>query len=121
VAKKDYKHYEDVYQLAHEAGHKAALATVPAPMVVVGHGFREVVSEGPCGFAWINLRPATNGFCRWLKKTKGLDKAYGGGMDIWVGAYGQSIARKEAYAHEFAKVINAHIPGIAASGRSRLD
>jgi hypothetical protein len=77
------------------------------------------VPEGPCGFAWVTVRPGTSSFAKWLVKTGKGSKAYGGGVSIWIGDYNQSIARKEAHARAMAEVFtNA---GITAYADSRLD
>jgi hypothetical protein len=75
----------------------------------------------PCGFAWVNIRPATSSFARWLKKNKiGSRDNYYGGWTIWC-HYGntQSMTIKEVWAHEFAKALTEH--GITAHSHSRID
>jgi hypothetical protein len=46
-------------------------------------------------------------------------KNYGGGYALSVQDFNQSLTRKEAYAHAFAKVLNDH--GITAYTDSRMD
>lgn len=78
------------------------------------------VAPIPCGFAWIKVRPANSPFANWLKKNghvRGV--AYHGGVDIWVHEFGQSMQRKEAFAHAFAEVI--YNAGIKAYAQSRID
>jgi hypothetical protein len=58
--------------------------------------------DGVCGFAWVVVKPATSSFAKWLKKTGWADKAYGGGLSIWIGGYNQSMTRKEAHAAAMA-------------------
>ena len=125
---KDLK-YRRIFGDALDAGMKAGAAAVPPEMVVYEANpitgeripgrptYR--VPEGPCGFAWINVRPATTGFARWLKKNGLARKAYHGGIDINVREYGQSLVRKEAYAKAFAKVLRDY--GIKAYEGSRMD
>jgi hypothetical protein len=108
-----------LYEAAHKAGHAAAVGSSPTPMVVSGMGKSYYVSEGVCGFAWIVVKPGNSPFANWLKKTGKGDKAYGGGVDIWVGDYGQSLDRKSAYASAFAKVLSE--AGIRAYSNSRMD
>jgi hypothetical protein len=82
-------------------------------------GKRWYEDEGVCGFAWVTVRPATTGFARWLLKSKRARVGYHGGAQIWVHDFGQSMARKEAYARAFAKVLVE--AGYSAVADSRLD
>ena len=77
------------------------------------------VMDGVCGFAWVVVRPAGSSFGRWLRKERGHSLAYGGGVSIWVGSFGQSYERKYAYARAFAGVLEE--AGIEAYAQSRLD
>jgi hypothetical protein len=43
-----------------------------------------------------------------------------GGVDIWISAHGQSIARKESHAHAMAEVLHAEL-GIKCYANSRED
>lgn len=110
------REFAALYAKAHAAGMKAGSDCTPTPMVVQQHASplddtspvtqRWYVGEGACGFAWIKIGDARQPFCRWLKKTgKVRERSYGGGYSIWVGEFGQSIARKEAYAQAFAEVL----------------
>lgn len=115
---------------AHAAGRAAGEAATPTPMVVVQ---REnplddtspvvktyaPVADGLCGFAWIRIRPGNSSYARWAKKTLGAHSGYYGGTEIWVDGFGQSVARKEAYARAYAEVLQA--AGISAYPDSRLD
>lgn len=105
-----------LFAKAHEAGMAAGQACTPTPMVVQQHASplddsspvtqQWHVPDGACGFAWVKIGDARQPFCRWLKRTgKVRDRSYGGGYSIWVSEFGQSIARKEAYARAFAKVL----------------
>lgn len=80
---------------------------------------RQVVADGPMGFAWVLIKPANCAFARWLKKEGLAQVSCSGGMMIWVSAFGQSITLKEAYAQAFAKVLQRN--GINAIAGSRLD
>jgi hypothetical protein len=127
-SKKDAAH-EKLYQLAHTAGLAAAERTKPTPMVVQEHAnvFDDNspvvqsyhVPQGPCGFAWIIVRPGTCSFARWLRKTGRGEKAYHGGMQVWVSGFDQSIQLKEAYAEAFARVLQDN--SVNAYAQSRLD
>lgn len=109
---------EAIYQEAYEAGMAAGTAVAPIPMTVVGGGKSFYVSEGACGFAWINV-PGNSAFGKFLKKEKGCRNDYPKGVAWWVGEFNQSMARKEAFAYAAAGVLQKH--GIEAYGRSRMD
>ena len=108
-----------VFNKAHEAGMEEGEAVVPTPMTVVGGGQEYHVSEGVCGFAWIGSINGNSSFGRWLKKTGKGRKGYPSGMTIWVHQFGQSMARKEAYASAFADVLKE--AGVKCFAGSRLD
>jgi hypothetical protein len=111
--------YEEIYRLAVEEGKKAALALTPIPMVVSGYGQEYFVADGVCGFAWVNIRPGTSSFAKWLVKQGIARKSYYGGVDIWISDYGQSMQKKEAHAYAVADFLKAQ--GIIAQGMSRMD
>ena len=125
---------------AEAAGHAAAAAAIPTPMVVVETdglsdrptpgGRSWVVNEGPCGFAWIVVRPGGSSFARWAKANDEARRPdgstypawsnhYYGGLSRWVGEFGQSVTRKEAFATAYAEVLRE--AGINATSGSRLD
>jgi hypothetical protein len=116
------RHWSVLYVHAQEAGEMAADAARPTPMVVVEHASplddaspivrADVVPDGPCGSAYVTVRPGNGSFARWAKRTHGWTKAYGGGLMFSVHAYGQSVTRKEAYARAFAGVL--HDAGVKA-------
>ena len=110
--------FSAIYREASEAGEAACNSAIPRPMIVNGDGTLYYVSEGLCGFAWIRFS-GTTPFARWAKKMGYASKAYPKGMQVWVHSGGQSIARKEAYAHAFAAVLKKH--GIECYADSRLD
>jgi hypothetical protein len=126
-----YARFAAVYQLADAAGAEAAEKASPTPMVVVQHAnplddsspvVRQYapVEGGVCGFAWVTVRPGNCSFALWAAKNKGWSKAYHGGMQLWVSAYGQSMERKDAYAQAFAAVLRDEL-GIRAYSGSRMD
>lgn len=132
----------EIITKAEAAGLAACRACVPVPMVVstdpmfsAAKPKFDYVTEGPCGFAWIKFyaKSAVNKeFLKEIKKagycevpgdrrpsTSAFSKAYGGGYDRWVFDGGQSIARKEAYAEAYAKVLQSY--GIECDAQSRMD
>lgn len=124
-----YADFETLLDNAHAAGMAAGEVARPSVMVVEQHAHplvdsspvtqRWVEPEGPCGFAWIKVKPATSSFARWLVKREYASKAYQGGVQIWVGQFGQSLERKAAYAAAYAGVLNA--AGFDAYAQSRMD
>jgi hypothetical protein len=119
-----------IYNEAMQAGLNAGNDHQPNPMIVSQHTNplndnspvvqSWQVSGGACGFAWVNIRPATSQFARWLKKTGKVDHvAYEGGYNIWCSHFGQSMERKEKWAEAVASVL--HKNGIKAYSRSRMD
>lgn len=114
--------FEDIYQEAHAAGHAAAMACNPVPMVVCAMSGNpiETISDGVCGFAWVNIKDGRKPFSKWLVKNGKADRDnYRGGVRVWVGDYRQSLDRKSAYAGAFSRVLNSH--GIKSMAMSRMD
>ena len=121
--------FSALYEKADAAGKAAAQASVPTPIVVGEETspFSGVidyakptyyVADGLCGFAWVSFKGNT-AWGRWAKKAGKAKPAYGGGLQVWVSNYGQSVTRKEAYAQAFAAVLREQ--GIEAYAGSRLD
>lgn len=129
MTKRD-REFQILFNTARIAGLEAGQNAGVVPMVVQEHANmandaspvvrQYFVEGGVCGFAWIKVRPANCPFANWLKKNghvRGV--AYQGGVDIWVHEFGQSMQRKEAFAHAFAEVI--YKAGIKAYAQSRID
>lgn len=80
-----------------------------------------------CGFAWVNFKPATTRFVRFMKKNGLVSKAYEGGANLWVSKFGQSYDKKLAYARAFADSIQQTVvlsglePSLKVYGSGRLD
>lgn len=120
---------EKIFREAIQAGEQAMRSVNVTPMVVVQHENpfddsspiirQDVVRQGPCGFAWVNIRPGNSSFARYLKKTRGASQGYYGGINYRISAGGQSIQLKEAYAAAFAQVCRKY--GIKAYADSRMD
>jgi hypothetical protein len=126
--KAKYAAFEAAYAKAAAAGMAAGEAAKPRAMMVVEHSDANPLvpkrmwhePEGMCGFAWVNVSPGNSPFANWLKKNKLARKAYGGGVDLWVSAHGQSVERKEAHAYAMAEVLRNEL-GVKAYASSRLD
>ena len=120
-----------VYAEAHAAGMAAGNGCTPPPMVVgtpttpLGNDIdysKETyyVADGPCGFAWINIKPARGKVVKYLKDNDiGRKDSYYGGYTIWVSGFGQSMTRKENYARAFVKALEEN--GLKAYAMSRMD
>jgi hypothetical protein len=125
-----YGKFEAAYNKAAAAGKAAGEAAKPRTMVVTQHANplndnspavqQWVEPEGVCGFAWVNVSPGNCSFAKWLVKNKLARKAYYGGVDIWVSAFGQSMERKEACAAAMARVLVEEL-GVKAYSNSRMD
>jgi len=98
-----------------EAGVVAGRDAVPEPMVVkdTQSDRNWYVSEGPCGFAWVEFKGNTK-FARAVKRIfEGKDRnglvsygnAYPTGKQLWITAFGQSYDRKSAMAGAIARVL----------------
>ncbi len=121
--------FAKIFEEARKAGLTAGEKATPAIMVVEQRANplddkspvekRWVVPEGPCGFAWVTVKPGNSAFARWLVKHDLASKSYYGGVDIWVYDFNQSVDRKSAYAYAFAETLRKH--GIKAFASSRLD
>lgn len=73
---------------------------------------------GLCGFAWIELSGRIS-FAQWAKHALKAHPGYPSGVHIWVRDFGQSHAKKEAYASGYASALRRF--GIVARPNSRLD
>lgn len=127
--KEKYAKFEAAYLKAREAGLRAGAAHNPHPMIVqeregpFGGAVKQewFVSEGACGFAWVTIHPGNCAFANWLKKNKYASPAYGGGVQIWISEFNQSVERKEAYANAMAKVLREELGIADIYAGSRLD
>ena len=120
---------QTIYSQAHHKGNVAVETTTVIPMVVQQRAnplnddselIREYfVSDGVCGFASVNVKPANCKFAKFLVANGLGRKAYNGGVSMSVRDFNQSLTKKEAYAYAFASVLNEH--GIKAFVESRMD
>jgi hypothetical protein len=117
--------FASIHKVAHGMALEAGMNALPEPMTVVeadlmGNpiGRSWTVSEGACGFAWITFAGNTP-WGKWAKTQGIASKGYPKGLQIWVSEFNQSMARKEAYAYAYAKVLREH--GIEAYAHSRMD
>jgi len=122
------KEFQAIYDEARKAGLLAGQGSTPNPIIVSEVGLDDkpyngsqswLINEGACGFAWIDI-PSREAFGKWIVAIGYGDReTYKHCVEIWVGEFNQSVARKEAYAEAFAKVLQKY--GITAYAGSRLD
>ena len=116
----DYARFESMlrtaYAVAREAGEQVQ---PPAMQVLDGGRVVDTVLDGPCGFAWVVIRPGTSRFARWAVANGHARKSYGGGVQLWMGGFNQSYTRKLAAAEALADCLRT--AGIQAYASGRLD
>ena len=111
--------FHQLHQAAHAAGLEATATTDTTPMIVTDGVKTWYAGEGPCGFAWVRVRPATSSFARWAMKHELMRKSYTGGAMLWVHDFNQSLELKTAYAHAYAQTLRD--AGIDAQAEFRMD
>lgn len=131
MAKRNYAELVALVRRAHEAGLAAGAAATPPVMVVRKHAnpFDDkspvldewVIPDGPCGFAWVTVRPANAPIAKALKLAfpNRVRPGYHGGAEFSVWEFNQSMVRKERYAEAFAAVLTS--AGHTAHAGSRMD
>ena len=124
--------FREIYDACDVAGKANVEGFTPDTMIVQQHEnmaddnssvVKEyVVPDGPCGFAWVNIKPGNNAFCRWLKANDlGRTDSYYGGVTVWVSDYNQSMQKKEKYADGFVNKLKELMPNLKAYSMSRMD
>ena len=112
---------KDVFEKAHEAGMRAVEELIVRPMIVQDGSREYFVADGACGFAWVTIRPGNSKLARAAKQYAGARAAYGGGVQIRISAFNQSIAKKEAYAGAYAAALRGLTGETRIYAESRLD
>ena len=121
---------EKLLERAHLMGMDAGRAASVTPMIVGSPSTpfgsdidyskpTEFVESGVCGFAGVVIKPARGKFVSYLKSIGIGNKHYYGGYYVSVREFGQSLARKEAYAEAYAKVLSEE--GMRCYVDSRMD
>lgn len=108
--------WKHLYDLAAKHGKKAAEECIPTPMWI--EGFTAPISDGACGFAWVELPDGRSSFSRWLRKTETISK-YDRGRRIWSMHPSQSVERAQKYCDAFAQVLRLN--GIECKVEWRYD
>jgi hypothetical protein len=117
---KSHESFENLHSLATSRGQNAATNCIPLPMTVLDQYRNQewYEPEGVCGFAWVRIKGNTP-FGRWARGQGIARKAYGGGLQIRIRDYNQSMDRKYAHANAYALTLREH--GIEAWADSRMD
>ena len=121
---------EKLLERAHLMGMDAGRAASVTPMIVgspstpfgsdIDYSKKTYFVEGgACGFAGVVIKPARGKFVSYLKSIGIGNKHYYGGYYVPVREFGQSLARKEAYAEAYAKVLSEE--GMSCYVDSRMD
>ncbi len=111
--------FETLWEEAKADGYVAGTDAIPTPMIVERHAsplddtspVEESwhVSEGACGFAWVNFsmkKGMGRKFGKWLIDNGHARKDnHQGGCTIWISEHGQSIERKGAHAIAMTNVL----------------
>lgn len=121
---------QQLLNAAHVAGQAAVESAKIQPMIVqeracaLDDGSPVVqewnVPDGPCGFAWVQIKPSRGGIASYMKKNHvGRYSEWERAHVVSISSYGQSMQKKAAYASAYAKVLRE--AGIDAYSRSRMD
>ena len=121
---------EKLLERAHLMGMDAGRDSTPTPMIVgspstpfgsdIDYSKKTYFVEGgACGFAGVVIKPARGKFVSYLKSIGIGYKHYYGGYYVPVREFGQSLARKEAYAEAYAKILSEE--GMRCYVDSRMD
>ena len=119
----------EVWAYANRLAHEAVVGATIVPMTVceadstgepLKGGQSWFIPDGPCGFAWVVVRPATGRFARWLKSEDiGRYGSYERGIVIWISQYNQSVQKKSIHARKLAETLRSF--GINAHAYDRMD
>ena len=103
ITKKNIEHGLN-FENALAEGIQAGKEAIPEPMEVIGKNEYYFVDAGPCGFAWLEIRPARGGLVTYLKKSgQGYYSEYNRCYMFPIHAFNQSLTRKEAMAEAMAE------------------
>jgi len=107
---------------AEKAGKEAALEAAKhmKTYAIMQNGVRIDIMRGLCGFAWVKIKNGKSSLARFMVKEKLADKGTYGGVEVWVGDFGQSVDMKAAYASAYARKLS-ELSGEEAFSQSRLD
>ncbi len=121
--------FEQAWRFIFDCGYAAGMDVGVEPMIVSNHvnplddNSRVVnsyfVASGVCGFGWVQFKGNTP-FGKWALATGLARKAYPTGLAIYCHYFGQSMQRKEAWAHEVARLLRLEL-NVEATGYSRMD
>ena len=119
ITKKNIEHglnFENALAEGIQAGKNAGVI----PMEVYGKDRTYIVEGGPCGFAWIEIRPARGPLVTYLKKSgQGYYSEYNRCYIYSIFHFNQSMMRKEAMADKMAEYLRKC--GYNVYSNSRID
>jgi len=119
ITKKNIEHGLN-FENALAEGIQAGKEAIPEPMEVIGKNEYYFVDAGPCGFAWLEIRPARGPLVTYLKKSgQGYYSEYNRCYIYNIFHFGQSVTRKEAMAFRMAEYLRKY--GYNVYANSRLD
>ena len=101
--------WEQLWTWANAAGIEAADTCVPTPMYLVGGN---VISEGECGSASVQVRDARRGFAEWLSRSGTGETDGYGDVIMFAPVANQSRDRAVAWAKDV--IVTLKLNGIAA-------
>jgi hypothetical protein len=111
---------EDILINSLIAADQSAAEATADPMYITDGSKVYTIEDGPCGFGWVNIKPARGQFVSYLKKIGiGTRDSYYGGYTVYSQARTQSMAKNFAWASAFAEVLNQY--GINATAHQRMD
>lgn len=129
--------FEEIWKEASKAAWEGFQDCKPTPMIVgqarglfgneIIPGTEEVVEDGVCGFAWIQVKPARGPWVSWMKNNDiGSSGVYGGwtlspmDFDSRIGR-SQSMERKTSAMNAALKVLEIYFPDKKMWVESRMD
>ena len=105
ITKKNIEHGLN-FENALAEGIQAGKEAIPEPMEVIGKNEYYFVDAGPCGFAWLEIRPARGPLVTYIKKSgQGYYSSYSRAYIYTIHQFGQSLTRKEAMADRMAEYL----------------
>lgn len=126
--------FKEIYVDCVKAGEEEMYKCRTTPMIVETHRDmfddnspvikREIIEAGPCGFAWLVIKPTRSRFCSWLRENNlARYSEHERGVVIFAHVGGQSVQLKEAWTHGFYKELMKHKETlkITIESYSRLD
>jgi hypothetical protein len=124
--------YESIHNECHQTGLLVGVRVNTRPMLVgeaksllsneIDYTKKTyLMDDGPCGYAWVTIRPGNSKLANAYKKLGLAKSAWNGGVEYWVSEFGQSVDRKAAYAEAYAAKLRQLTGHETIYSGSRLD